>query len=240
MDAPARQRPCQAVLGGVRGYQFKLVSPKKPAPPLNGQGGIIHAPGGHCCATVAAIPTQRQLRVNAGLSPRFLPVAIQASGPAPMPQPFLGLAWPLLFAIPMLDAQHASDMQGVPSASPAGPRTRRYAIDADRHDGNRWRHAISQDEPEGHAHALESLRPIRLDVTILNSFGAGYDLGEPLPLDGGSDHVRGVGVVMPPSSRLPATDCGRTILKVPKHALDLLQGAAEVFGDLSRQHVRVR
>lgn len=77
--------------------------------------------------------TQRQLRVSGGMSPGFLPVAIQASGTAPMPRPFLGLSWPLLFAIPMLDAQHASDMQGVPSASPAGPRTRSYAIDADHH-----------------------------------------------------------------------------------------------------------
>lgn len=35
-------------------------------------------------------------------------------------------------------------------------------------------------------------------------------------------------------------DEGRTLLEVPEHAFDLLQGAAEVFGDLSRQHVRVR
>jgi hypothetical protein len=42
------------------------------------------------------------------------------------------------------------------------------------------------------------------------------------------------------SSRLSATDDGRTLLKVPKHTFDLLQSTAEVFSDLSRQHVRVR
>jgi hypothetical protein len=35
-------------------------------------------------------------------------------------------------------------------------------------------------------------------------------------------------------------DEGRTLLEVPQHALDLLQGIAKVFGDLNRQHVRVR
>jgi len=35
-------------------------------------------------------------------------------------------------------------------------------------------------------------------------------------------------------------DEGRTLLEVTEDALDLFQGTAEVFGDLSRQHVRVR
>ena len=35
-------------------------------------------------------------------------------------------------------------------------------------------------------------------------------------------------------------DEGRTLLEVPEDAVDLLQGAAEVFGDLRGQHVWVR
>jgi hypothetical protein len=39
---------------------------------------------------------------------------------------------------------------------------------------------------------------------------------------------------MPPNSRYPATDDGRTALKVPEHTLDLFYGTAEVFSNLGR------
>lgn len=40
------------------------------------------------------------------------------------------------------------------------------------------------------------------------------------------------------ASGFPVDEC-RTLLEVPKDALDLLQGTAKVFGDLSRPYVRV-
>ena len=42
-----------------------------------------------------------------------------------------------------------------------------------------------------------------------------------------------------PASRFTIDD-GRTLLEIPEDALDLFEGTAEVFGDLGRQHVRVR
>ena len=44
--------------------------------------------------------------------------------------------------------------------------------------------------------------------------------------------------ILKPVSGLPIED-GRTLLEIPEDALDLLQGTAEVFRDLSRQNVRV-
>ncbi len=42
-----------------------------------------------------------------------------------------------------------------------------------------------------------------------------------------------------PVSAFPIRE-GRTLLEIPEDALDLLQGTAEVFRDLSRQNVWVR
>ena len=45
--------------------------------------------------------------------------------------------------------------------------------------------------------------------------------------------------ILKPVSGFPIEE-GRTLLEVTEDALDLLQGTAEVFRDLSRQNVRVR